>query len=435
MKQAFFKFLGIEKEDREAFLLLNDDNPLHHVDNSSPIVDLKHTINRKSMNLVLLIAAGGAIFINGFSLLMGEISVFTVVGVYVGIMLFLTFLASRKGFVRLVAFLLIINIYGSAIIPAVALNDTGGFFIHALSILLLVASLILNRTQYYITAGLAFVFILFQFLGGPEWLLGEFGEGYTNMQLLVFSLSWLVMFVAISRAGATVFQGLISKVGQLNRDLELTQASLIESNSALDQANSSLERRVRERTLALETALKSAEEANVAKDRFFAMMSHELRTPLNAILGYSEYIPDIVTEFDAQHLSVEDLSSMEEIEAMSQRINVSGKKLLGLIDYVLQISKLQAGQVSLTLAPVPLAELCKVLESSLASELEKNHNKLIIFNRYDRKNIVTDRQKLHQILDNLLSNAVKFTQSGRIELHIDADPEFDNHVVFEIKDS
>ncbi|MDM8546952.1 ATP-binding protein [Candidatus Venteria ishoeyi] len=157
-------------------------------------------------------------------------------------------------------------------------------------------------------------------------------------------------------------------------------------------------------TQVLEKAKKTAEEANQAKSHFIANMSHELRTPLNAIIGYSEMLAEEVGNQDLQQ------------DAM--KISQSGRHLLGLINHVLDISKIEANRMELFLEDFSVEEMLQDVYSTMLPMAEKNHNELLLDIPTDNNlgQMYSDLTRLRQILLNLLSNACKFTQQGRIQL-------------------
>ena len=150
-----------------------------------------------------------------------------------------------------------------------------------------------------------------------------------------------------------------------------------------------------------------AEEANRTKSQFLANMSHELRTPLNAIIGYSEMLQE----------EAEDLQN-EEFEGDLERINGAGKHLLGLINDVLDISKIEAGAMDIYLETFPVQPMIQDVATTMQTLIEKNSNTLEIDCPDSVGSIHADTTKVRQGLFNLLSNASKFTEQGTISLTV-----------------
>ncbi len=157
----------------------------------------------------------------------------------------------------------------------------------------------------------------------------------------------------------------------------------------------------------LKKALHAAEAASRSKSTFLANMSHELRTPLNAIIGYSE----ILTE------EMEDAGDNQAIADLT-KIKTAGKHLLALINDILDISKIEAGRMTLYLEPFDVNLLISEVMSTVEPLIEKNGNHLELICDESIGIMTGDLTKLRQILFNLLSNAAKFTENGTIALTV-----------------
>ena len=151
----------------------------------------------------------------------------------------------------------------------------------------------------------------------------------------------------------------------------------------------------------------AAEAANRTKSAFLANMSHELRTPMNAIIGYSEMLMEEAGDV-GQGDFIPDL----------KKIHSAGKHLLGLINDVLDLSKIEAGKMTLYCEPIDVATMVREVESTVQPLIEKNQNHMEIQLPDHPGMMHSDLTKIRQILFNLLSNASKFTQAGRIQLTV-----------------
>ena len=152
-------------------------------------------------------------------------------------------------------------------------------------------------------------------------------------------------------------------------------------------------------------AKEAAEEANRAKSAFLANMSHELRTPLNAVIGYSEMLQEVMDDRGQQDL-LPDLG----------KILWAGKHLLGLINDVLDLSKIEAGKVELAIESLDVLPLIGDTVSTIRPLVEKNRNRLEVACAEPLGAMLGDRTRVRQVLFNLLSNACKFTENGLIRL-------------------
>lgn len=157
-----------------------------------------------------------------------------------------------------------------------------------------------------------------------------------------------------------------------------------------------------------ERARTEAERANRAKSDFLAVVSHELRTPLNAVIGYAELlsagIPEPIPGAAAQSV---------------ERIGISARHLLGLIEEILTFSRLEAGEEKVHTETVNLRVLLGEVEALLEPLALTKNIRFDCRNDADVETIHTDPKKLRQILINLLSNAVKFTEEGEVGLSVE----------------
>ncbi|WP_013323115.1 PAS domain S-box protein [Gloeothece verrucosa] len=176
-----------------------------------------------------------------------------------------------------------------------------------------------------------------------------------------------------------------------------------------------------EKNKALGRAKKEADIANKAKSEFLANMSHEIRTPMNAVLGFSDLLQDIITEPEAK----------EYLEAIS----ASGKTLLRLINDILDLSKIEAGKLTLHYEPINLRILIAEIEQIFRHQAtEKGLN---LKSEIDPKlpcGVELDEVRLRQILLNVVGNAFKFTDTGQIKITVNcrANPEHSEKIDLKI---
>jgi len=160
--------------------------------------------------------------------------------------------------------------------------------------------------------------------------------------------------------------------------------------------------------LHLKEAKRIAEESSQIKSQFIANMSHELRTPLNAIIGYSEILQDEVGEM-----------SIEEIRTDLITINTAGEHLLSLIDDVLDLSKIESGNMYIYCEEFTLQTMLRQVIASIDILAKKENNQLSISYAKDTISPMhSDIIKVRQIILNLLNNACKFTKNGKVSLII-----------------
>jgi two-component system sensor histidine kinase ChiS len=165
------------------------------------------------------------------------------------------------------------------------------------------------------------------------------------------------------------------------------------------------DRRLLATNQALESSNVELERANQAKSAFLANMSHELRTPMNAIIGYSEMLLEDTEGLEGENLT-EDLG----------RIQSAGKHLLGMINGVLDLSKIEAGMMELDLERFAADQTVADVVATVQPLVEQNKNALNVDLGGGLGEMVADETKVRQVLFNLLSNACKFTEKGIITL-------------------
>ena len=178
--------------------------------------------------------------------------------------------------------------------------------------------------------------------------------------------------------------------------VDLLQTFAAQSVLAIQNANLFTEVEEKSRQLAM---------ASENKSQFVSSMSHELRTPLNAIIGLTEMMVTNAARFGTE-------KALEPL----QRVNRAGTHLLGLINQVLDLSKIEAGKLELNPQTVQLAPLIEEVVGTARQLAEQNKNRLILNAQENLGALTVDPLRLRQILLNLLSNACKFTKEGEVKL-------------------
>ena len=188
-----------------------------------------------------------------------------------------------------------------------------------------------------------------------------------------------------------------------------------QAEEQLLELNRDLDSRVKDRTAQLVSAMEAAEiarvkaeDANRSKSEFLANMSHELRTPLNAIIGYSEMLEEDIADIGEEDFAPD-----------LQKIQGAGKHLLGLINSVLDLSKIEAGRMELFLEDICIKTILEEIIGTIQPLAQKNGNQLCWSCPDDIGMLHADQVKLRQSLINLLSNACKFTEHGQITLTVE----------------
>ena len=240
-------------------------------------------------------------------------------------------------------------------------------------------------------------------------LLGSFaGTSILLALLLGFVISWSFILPVREAQGflGHVAQGDFSTtISVPNRDEFGTLAA------HMNQMSQELHRLYTDQRYAsqqLQTLNEELEHASKAKSDFLASMSHELRTPLNAILGYTELILDeIYGEVPA------------EIRDVQERVQQSGRHLLGLINDVLDLSKIEAGRMELSPTEYSVRDIVDTVSASLSSLAAEKGLEFVAGAQADIPVAFGDGQRITQCLMNLAGNALKFTMQGRVEIWVE----------------
>src|SRR4029453_16419896 len=152
----------------------------------------------------------------------------------------------------------------------------------------------------------------------------------------------------------------------------------------------------------------AAREGGRGKPPFLAHMSHELPTPLNAIIGFTRIVSrnsEALPERQVDNLS---------------KVLVSAEQLLALIDEILDLSRIEAGEITLDISETNIADVLREVTDSLEPLVDRPRVQLVVDTHTELPRVVTDEDKLKQILLNLLSNAVKYTDEGTIAVRAEA---------------
>ena len=209
----------------------------------------------------------------------------------------------------------------------------------------------------------------------------------------------------------------------VNRGIVVLEGVVENRNRMLERVNTELEKEIAKLKSA-EEARSHAEAASHIKDEFLANMSHELRTPMNAVIGLS-------------HLCLQTELSGKQHDYL-QKIHSSAKSLLGILNDILDVSKIEAGKMELDRIPFELNEVMENLSTILGAKCQEKNLGFLLDTAHDVPAIlIGDPLRLGQVLINLAGNAVKFTRQGEVMVRAALEKEERDHVVlrFTVKDT
>ncbi|MCL6494889.1 MAG: response regulator, partial [Ignavibacterium sp.] len=226
--------------------------------------------------------------------------------------------------------------------------------------------------------------------------------------------------LAIGLTNAKAFvqlENFVKELSRLNGEMQKQNEQIKNQNETLLKLSEQLKEKARE----LEIQKEKAEESTKLKSQFLASMSHELRTPMNSILGLTELILDKAQLDD---------KNRERLEVVLK----SGKRLMNLINDILDLSKIEAGKMEIREEEILLEELIEDVASTIQPLINEKGLRFTINRKCDTRVIITtDKGRVSQVLINLLGNAVKFTDRGNIELSVAITE--DNFLVFSVSDT
>ncbi len=185
-------------------------------------------------------------------------------------------------------------------------------------------------------------------------------------------------------------------------DEELKMLTIIANELAIGMSRKRLMDEITIKNIELENEKKKTDDANETLKRFLATFSHELRAPLNAIVGFSE----ILTSDDLKTLPP------EKVQDFMKNINVSGRHLQGLINDILDLSKIEAGKMELHVEAYPISFFKESIERVMQGALQERKLTLVFEVAPEIDQLVVDQTRFKQILVNLVSNAIKYSNTG-----------------------
>ena len=210
-----------------------------------------------------------------------------------------------------------------------------------------------------------------------------------------------------------IFTGIIR-----DRTFEVdAKQQLLDKSNKLEEYSQALEQKVELRTLALKEANTKLQETDQRKTEFLSVASHELRTPLAAVLGYATIINNRLKDVVFPNVRTEDskvIRSIGKVQSGLDTIILEGKRLTDLINDLLDIEKIESGEIEWEMEHISVAEIIERATALTRGSLEQYGLELISDANGDLPEVVGDKNRLEQVVINLISNAMKFTEKGSI---------------------
>jgi len=350
---------------------------------------------------------------------------FLLVGVF-SLMFTMSFLDTSKRMPKIHAILnifkgvMILSLFALLLMPRYLFNNLFSLLITLSSFFMLFVGLMswfsgYRPSRYYVIAWSCFlVTTIMLFLVQLDYL----PSNTVTQESFKIGLVFIVLFLSLALADR------INILKEENLVAQQKAFVALQNNERLIyEQNSILEQKVAERTAELVVAKEKAEIANQAKTTFLANMSHELRSPLNAIIGFAQVMArsQAIPPDEKDNLTI---------------IHNSGEHLLTLINDVLDLSKIEAGQTTLNETNIDLYRLLDELHDIFQLKADDKQLQLLVDYQPDVPQYIhTDGIKLRQVLINLLNNGLKFTDTGAVWVRVTTKKEQPNRIFFEVEDT
>jgi len=253
-------------------------------------------------------------------------------------------------------------------------------------------------------------------------------EAYRQQRAAVIAVVDLLMLLLVGWAVSYVAQIIGGKIDAAENARNRAMEEAKKSRDAVEVVNVDLRKAwqgLRKANQELHAARGAADASNRAKSQFLANMSHELRTPLNAVIGYTELLQDVAKE-DGHADLLPDLG----------KIHASGRHLLTVINDILDLSRIEAGKVTLVPETVNLSAFIGGVATTIRPLVEKNGNAFHVRGPDGAGVLYADATRVRQCLYNLLSNAGKFTSKGEVLLEVErVSADGGDRIVFRVSDT